>query len=479
MTQRDVESHGLGSPLEPGIAEAEPGAPAIAVARSDITHGPLDQALFRLAGPAILSKALHAALGLVDVFWVGRLGAAPVAAVNTSFFASWTLLAATDLTALGILAHVARNVGAGDRRRAGHASAQGLLLGAGLGVAIAVLAWIGSPWLFRGVGAEAAVARPGTDYLRILFLASPLTFTYLNCEFLMRAAGDTRTPMLVTGTMVLVNAVLDPLLIYGLGPFPRFEVRGAALATLLSQLVAVAGFAACALRRHPHFPLERASLRYLDVRLARDLLHIGYPGMAIGTLYSTIYLFISGVAARLGTVELAIVGLGNRAETVTYLVCQGFGAATATMVGQNLGAGRADRSARAAWRSVLWMTLYGVVTGGVLFLWPRQVLGFFTSDPAVIAAGATYVRILGITQPFMGLEIVLENAFTGAGDTTPPMLISVPMNALRVPLIAWVVEVWDAGLLGIVWVVAVTAIVRGVLAALWFRRGRWAHRRLA
>lgn len=479
MSNDDLAGHaGRATPFEPCV-EAEPGAPAVVTVYSDITHGPLDRTLFRLAGPAILAKALHAALGLIDVFWVGRLGAAPVAAVTTSFFASWTLLAATDLTALGILAHVSRSIGARDRRRAGHAAAQGLVLGVGLGITIAALAWIGAPWLFRGVGAEAAVARPGTDYLRILFLAAPLTFTYINCEFLMRAAGDTRTPMLVTGSMVLVNAILDPLLIYGMGPFPRLEVHGAALATLLSQLVAVAGFAVCAVRRHPHFPLERQSLRRLDPPLARDLLRIGYPGMAIGTLYSTIYLFISGIAARLGTVELAVVGLANRAETVTYLVCHGFGAATATTVGQNLGAGRADRSSRAAWRSALWMSLYGVVTGGILVVWPRQVLGVFTSDAAVIEAGATYVRVLGFTQPFMGLEIVLENAFSGAGDTTPPMLISVPMNVLRVPLIAWVVEGWDAGLLGIVWVVASTAIVRGVLAALWFRRGRWAHRRLA
>jgi putative MATE family efflux protein len=446
--------------------------------RGDLTHGPLQAALFRLAGPAILAKALHALLALVDVFWVARLGAAPTAAVTTSFFASWILLAATDLTALGILAHVARHTGAGDRARAAHAASQGLLLGLGLGTLLAALAWAATPALFRALGTEPAVAASGTVYMRLLFVAAPLTYTYINCEFVMRAAGDTRTPMLITGGMVLLNAVLDPFLIYGIGPFPRLEVLGAALATVLAQVVAVAAFAWRAAVRDRAMPLVRASLRRLDPRLARSLLAIGFPGMAIGVFYSLIYLFMSGIAARLGTVALAVLGLANRAESVTYLVVTGFAAATATMVGQNLGARRPDRAARAAWSSALWMGLYGVLVGGVLVAAPRQVLGLFTSDPEVLDLGGPYLRILGYAQPLMALEIVFEHAFSGAGDNVPPMAISVPMNALRVPLLLWVVHDLGAGLLGIAWVLAITCMVRGLLAALWFRRGGWKARRL-
>jgi putative MATE family efflux protein len=309
-------------------------------------------------------------------------------------------------------------------------------------------------------------------------LAAPFTFTYINCEFAMRAAGDTRTPLFVTGGMVLFNAVLAPLFIYGIGPFPRLEVMGAGLATLLAQVVAVLAFAALAATRNANFPLDRAALRRFDPALVGSLLRIGFPGMAIGVFFSTIYLFISGIAARLGTRELAVVGLGNRAESATYLVVTGFAAATATLVGQNLGAGRPERSARAAWASALWMLLYGAGTGGVMILWPRAVLGLFTTDAAVIDMGAPYVRLLGCAQPLMALEIVFEHAFSGAGDTLPPMLISVPMNALRVPLLWWVVEVRHAGLLGIGWVLSVTCMVRGLIAILWFRRGTWRHRRL-
>ena len=161
---------------------------------------------------------------------------------------------------------------------------------------------------------------------------------------------------------------------------------------------------------------------------------IGLPATSVGVLYSSVYLFLSAVAARLGTVELAILGLGNRAETLTYLVSSGFGAATAAVVGQNLGARQVARAAQAAWRSAGSMGLYGTVVGTVLVAWPREVLALFTADAAILDTGATYTRIIGLCQGLMAVELVLGHAFAGAGDTLPPMLISVPLNVSACPV---------------------------------------------
>ncbi len=461
----------------PSVEHPEPAAWCVEP-RNEIVHGPLDRVLLRLAGPAILAKALSAALALVDVFWVGRLGAAPMAAVNTGFFASWILQAATALTAAGILAHVSRHIGAGDRAGAGRAAAQGLVLGILIGTILGTAVWFGAPQLFELLGTAPEVREPGVVYLRILFLAAPLTFTVTNCEAIMRAAGNTRTPLLVMGGMVLFNAVLDPLLIFGLGPFPRLEVLGAALATFLAQLFAVLVFAGRALAKDRSFPLSKPALLRIERALAAQMLRVGTPPMAIGVLFSLIYLFLSGVAARLGTLELAVLGLGNRTEALTYLVSSGFAAATAAVLGQNLGAGSPERAARAAWRSAQWMGLYGTIVGAALMVWPRQVLALFTADEGVLATGTTYTRILGLCHGLMAVEIVLENAFAGAGDTLPPLLISVPINVLRVPLVLWLVYGLDAGILGIGWLLSITASLRGVIAILWFRRGRWKEKRL-
>jgi putative MATE family efflux protein len=459
------------------IAGRQP-AGGVAGAPLDITHGTLAHALLRLAGPAILAKALHALLGLVDVFWVGRLGAAATAAVNTAFFAGWILEAATALTAVGILAYVSRRTGAADRARAAHAATQGVATGWVLGAGLAAAAWFAIPPLFHALAPAHEVSDPGIVYARTLYLGAPLTFTWVNAEAIMRAAGNTRTPLCITGSMVLLNAVLDPLLIFGIGPLPRLEVFGAALATVIAQAFAVAAFAVLALRRHPQLPLSWAGLRRWDAHQALGLLRVGAPAMAIGVLFSGVYLFLSGVAARLGTIELAILGLGNRAETFTYLGAAGFAEATGTVVGQNLGAGRADRAARAARLSALWLGGYGTLIGAILLLFPRQFLELFSSDPGVLATGTTYMRILGLCQGLMTIEIVCERAFAGAGDTLPPMLISVPMNLVRVPCVLWLVYVADAGILGIAWLLSITSALRGILAAVWFSRGRWKHRRL-
>src|SRR5262249_24533702 len=162
---------------------------------------------------------------------------------------------------------------------------------------------------------------------------------------------------------------------------------GAALATLLAQVLATGVFVLYALRRHRSFPLDFASLRRLEPRLAASLLRIGFPGMAMGSFYSIIYLFMSSIAAPLGTGPLAILRPANRAESITYLVTNGFGAATAAVVGQNLGAARPDRAEHAAWMSVGWMVLYAFVTAGVLVAFPGAVLRLFSSDPQVVTAG--------------------------------------------------------------------------------------------
>ena len=278
--------------------------------------------------------------------------------------------------------------------------------------------------------------------------------------------------------MVVLNLVLDPLLIFGVGPFPRLEVFGAALATVLAQMVAVVAFAVHAFRKHPDFPLQVDALRRLQSRMAVDFVRLGAPALSIGVLFSSVYLFLSGVAARLGTVEMAILGLGNRLETLTYLGTSGFAEATGAVVGQNLGAAKVERAAKAAWYSVGWMVAYGSIVGGLMIFLPRQFLHVFTDDPQVLQVGSQYVRILGLCQGLMAAEIVLERAFAGAGDTLPPMLISVPINVLRIPLVWWLVLPMDGGILAIGILLSATSGLRGILSVAWFARGGWKHRRL-
>ncbi len=445
----------------------------------DSTRGPLVRALLRLAVPIVIMQSCHTAFHLVNVMWVGRLGADATAAITTSFFFLWTLYAFADITGVGTTATVSRHVGAGDRAAAGYASAQGALLATLIGLTLTVVGLLTVGPLFRLIGAAPHVQGIAIGYLRITLCGAAISMLYVWAESTMRAAGDTRTPLIVVAGCLGLNALLDPLLIFGLGPVPAFGVQGAAWATVLSQTVAVVWFAALAWRRHPAFPLDFAALSRFAPRYAFALGRIGVPYALIGILFSAVYLFFAHVAARFGTPAVAVVGVSNRIESVTYLVAVGFGLACEAMVGQNLGASRADRASRAAWISAGLMAAFGAVGMVVMWLAPAALLSVFTSDPEVIRMGVPYLWILALNQVFTGIELVLNGAFSGAGDTLPPMLISTSISALRVPLAWWFAVTLGFGLPGLAWVITITCVARTVFLALWFRRGAWRTKALA
>lgn len=445
----------------------------------DTTEGPLFPAVVRLAAPVVLMSTAHTAFHLVNTIWVGRLGAAATAALTTSFFAMWTLYALADVAAVGVTATVARHVGAKEPARAGYASAQGIVLSLVLGGALAGLAAVALPAVFARLGLAPDVRGLALSYLGVAFLAAPLSFAYVTCEAVMRSAGDTRTPLLVIVVGLAVNAALDPLLIFGIGPFPRLGVTGAAVATVIAQSLAVAWFLVLAFRGHPAFPLARPALLRPAPRYMAALAAIGAPFASIGVFYSAVYLFFAAVAARFGTGAVAILGVGNRVESVAYLVAAGFGLACETLVGQNLGARRPARAERAVWMATGLVTAMCAVFSLVMAAWPAALLALFLRDADVIAQGVPYVRILAWTQVFTGLELVMNGGFTGAGDTRPPMVISLTVSILRVPLTWWFAVVLGGGLMAVGWVITLTSAVRGTVLVAWFVRGKWKTRALA
>lgn len=445
----------------------------------DLTRGPLLGALVRLATPVVVMQLCHTLYHWVDVMWVGRLGAAATAAVTTSFFAVWSMWALADLGGVAVAATVSRHIGAGEPGKAAYGAAQAALLAATLGIVVSLFGGPLAEPLFHVLGAPAEVVAPAVTFLRIVLGGAVVSFLFVLGESTMRAAGDTRTPLVIVATSLGINAVLDPILIFGVGPLPAMGVAGAAAATVVSQFFAVAWFAVLAWRRHPALPFDFAALRRPAPRYALALARIGVPFSLIGILYSIVYLWMAHVAAPFGTAALAVLGIANRVESLTYLVAVGFGLACEALVGQNLGAGRADRAERAAWLSTGLMVGLGLVVSIPMWIVPEWLIGWFTADAEVIARGVPYLRILALCQAFTALEIVLNGAFSGAGDTLPPSTISVTVSLIRIPLAGAMAHGLGLGLEGIAWTITLTCIVRALIVAGWFRRGRWKTKALA
>ena len=443
----------------------------------DLLHGPLKPVILRLAGPVLALEALHTTYHLIDLFWVGRLGAAASAALTTSLFAVWMMDGLAESVGIGILAQVARALGAGDRVRAGYVAAQGVLVCLIFGVLLATAGRFLPAPLFNFLGVPADVAMLGSAYLSTLLIGAPALFLMVAAESIWRATGDTVTPLKVIGASILANAFVNPLLIFGLGPFPELGIAGTAWATVLAWVGAVIAFILLASRRGARVPLDRRGLLRPDPRIMLRTVRIGIPRFLVSALFSSVYLSLAGLVARFGTAALAVLGIVNRLESIVYMACSAIGAATATLVGQNLGALKPDRAARAADTAAGLAMALALVPGLAMIAVPGLLIRPFTDDLEVMRLSAPYLRIIGICQIFMALEIVYAHAFAGAGDTLPPMLIELPISVSRVPL-AWLAG-FSLGLelIGVAWVLSLTCCLRGVWIALWFRTGRWKHRR--
>jgi putative MATE family efflux protein len=321
------------------------------------------------------------------------------------------------------------------------------------------------PLLFHLLGTSPEVSALGRRYLGTYLFGLPLIYGFFAVDATFRASGDTKTPLILLVTSVGVTLVIDPMMILGLGGFPKLGIAGAAIATVTTRGIVFALGCSIAIRRN----LLRIG------RIGRDSIvavcRVGLPTAVTGIVFSIIYVVIARIATPFGTPALAALGIGHRVESWLFMVGVGFGAATAAIVGQNLGAGQPDRAARAGWLAAGYCSVLGIVSFTSQILAPEWLAGIFSADPAVIREGATYLRIAAVSQLAVSLEMVLEGALGGAGDTVPPMLASTTLSVLRIPLAAFAATRW--GVSGIWWVISLTACGRALSLVLLWRSGRW------
>jgi putative MATE family efflux protein len=445
-----------------------PSAPA---ADSPILAGSIPRALIRLALPVLASQALRVAYQWVDALWVRGLGVDATAAVTTSVFVMWAVLSLQDVFGIGVMAYVSQLVGAGDRDRAGVAAWKGLCASATIGIACAVPGAVLAPRIYELMGAPPGVVAEGGRYLGIVLAAAPLPMLGITCEWILRASGDTRTPLLVDCGAVLLNAVLSPLLIYGWAGCPRLGIAGAAWATVAAQVVMIACYATLAARRHPAFPLRRPGTG-TDVRIL-GLARVGLPTALIGLLFSGAYLAFSRSAARFGAASLAIVGIANRIESIVFLASSAIGIGAAAMVGQNLGAGHPGRAETAIRTGVTWIAWFSLAFTALMMVAPAVLIAPFTQDPEVHRVGAHYLRVLALCLVFTGIEIVVFEAIQGSGHTLVLSWIYTVFSLVRIPLAFWVPDLMGNGVAGVAWVITATCVVRTLIIVAWAARGSW------
>src|SRR6266704_53713 len=410
--------------------------------------------------------ACHFSFNLIDSIWVGRLiGPAALAAVSTAGFYVWVALSLGEMVEIGLIAVAARRHGEGDPERAARAAAAAVAYALCAGLVVSVAGELLADTMFRLMSVPPEVARLGHAYLSTWLLGGPLVFGFFAIEATFRAAGDTRTPFLMLAGSVCVSILLDPLLIIGLGPFPRLGVEGAALA---SVMVRGGGFLFGLV-----IALRRGLLRVQapDWRTLPTIVRIGMPLSLAGVLLSVIYMWLTRFTSRFGTAALAALGVGHKMEGLGSIAISGFALAAGALVGQNLGAAQQARAREAVRLTVSYCLVVTVKTATAFLIIQGRLVSLFTRDSQVIADGVLYLRVIAFAQIGQSFELILEGALSGAGYTFWPQVVSTTRTALRIPLAAWWSRVF--GLLGIWLALSLTAIARGVAMTIFWVRVGW------
>ncbi|MFC7214181.1 MATE family efflux transporter [Saliphagus sp. GCM10025334] len=452
-----------------------------------MTTGSIPPKLARLAWPLVLGNLLQTVYNLADMFWVGRVSSEAVAAVSLMFPLSWMFVStAMGLTAATI-ALVSQHVGAGDQRAADRVVGQTILLAVVVSGLLATLGLTFRRPLLQLIGARDQVFVEALAYIEVIFLALPLTFLFFAFRSSLQGAGDTKTAMWLVLISAGLNVVLDPFLILGWGPFPEWGTRGAAVATFLSR--AVAGVAGIAILLDGRYGV-RLRLRDLtpNLTIQRRLIDVGYPATFDGWARSFASVAMAAFVARFGATPTAAYGIVVRLMSVTWSVAGAVGDATATGVGQNLGARTPDRAATVAKTATAGTIGFIFVVAAIVFAFPAQAMGIFVKDPDVIAEGIVFIRI---NAPFWGVfagVMVIQGAFRGAGNTREAMALSMLSRwVFRVPVALVLAFVWTVtvpglgitvsglewGVDGIWWAFSVGMGATFVVAVVWFRLGTW------
>jgi putative MATE family efflux protein len=444
----------------------------------DFTTAPVGRAVIMLAVPMVLEMAMESIFAVVDIFWVGHLGADAVATVGLTESMLTLIYTAAMGLSIGATALVARRIGEQDPEGASRAAGQSILLGLGVAAIIGAVGASQAEALLRLMGASDDILRTGANFTRIMLggNATVLLLFLLNAVF--RGAGDAAIAMRVLMLGNLLNIILGPCFIFGLGPFPELGVAGAATATNIGRGTAVLYQVIVLTRGNGRVRVKLRHLR-LDLGTMRSVLRLSGLGTFQILVGTASYVGLVRIISVFGSAALAGYTIGMRVILFALLPAFGLSNAAATMVGQNLGAGRPDRAERAVWTAARYnMCFLGAV--GILFLVAaRPITGIFTADPLVQPMATACLRIVSLGFVFYACGMVLTQSFNGAGDTWTPTVLNLFIFWLwEIPLAWWLSTRAGFGAHGAFIALTVAYSTLAVVSAILFRRGTWKTRRV-
>lgn len=435
---------------------------------NDLTEGDISQQMWSLAWPMMLSFFFHTLYNIVDAYWVGKLSADAIAAVSISQIALFIMMSVGFGVTVGSGVIMAMELGSKNKDGAERVLGQSLVLMVLLSVAFLVPALIFKDQLLTLSGASGSIFEPAKEYFSVTAAGAPLFFVLIAIMFAFNSQGDTFTLTKLFALSILINLVLDPVLIFGAGPFPELGISGAAYATLFSQFVfiLVALKSLSSPKRAVRFRVKNLSLHLKSVK---QVMRIGFPaaltqvlnpiGLAALTFITSKAFFEPGAIAF---------SLAFRIEFFAYLPAVGYGFAAMAMMGQSIGAHNLERSIEVFKKAILWGSGIALGMGLITALFASQIVGIFTTDTLVVEHSVSYFRSVSFTYVFLAAMMIEANAFQAIGRSWPGFWITIlRLFIVIIPSALFFVYVFDFGISGI-WVAMMLGnVISALIGYVW------------
>ncbi|OPZ32229.1 MAG: Multidrug export protein MepA [Bacteroidetes bacterium ADurb.BinA174] len=432
----------------------------------DFTRGGISRQLITLAMPLMAVSFIQMTYNMVDIIWIGRLGSKSVAAVGTVGMLMWMMNSFALLSKVSAEVSIGQSIGAKKLDKAILYASHTTTLAIILGLFFAVFFFLFPQLIISFFRLEADITQEAINYLKIISFGVPFMFLILNFSGIYIGTGRSDIPFYFNAIGLILNIVLDPLFIFGFGFIPKMGTQGAALATTLSQLVVLILFVRHLRKKNgvlAQFPF------WIKLRKSYTLniLKLGIPIVAMNVYFSIINMNLTRIASIYGG-HLGVTSqtTGGQIEGITWNTSTGFATALGSFVAQNFAAGKMDRAKHAYRYTLIAMMSLGLVATAVFMLFGREIFSIFIPERAAYLAGGDYLFIIGISQIFMMLELTTQGMFNGVGKTTPPAIVSIVFNTVRIPFALILASLM--GVNGVWWTITITSIVKGIVSPVWF-----------
>lgn len=451
---------------------------AVRGSHQDYTVGSLNRAILLLAVPMVLEMVLESLFAVVDVGWVGRLGANAVATVGlTESLLSLVFSVGMGLS-LSTTAMVARRIGEKDPEGAAVAGVQAIFLGALISVGIGVPCFLYAPQLLRLMGASPEVVAVGSGYTRICLGGSCAVLLLFLNNAIFRGAGDAAIAMRLLWVSNIINLILDPCLIFGLGPFPKLGVTGAALATFTGRSIGVLYQFYRLLKGTERIRILRRQI-HVQVTVLWRLVRVSLTGILQFAIAHTSWIGLVRIVSTFGAAAVAGYTIGIRIVIFVILPSWGLSNAAATLVGQNLGAHKPHRAETAVWRTGLYNMIFLGAVGLVFIAFAEPIVGLFIKDREVVTLAAACLRIVSYGNLGYAYFMVMMQAFNGAGDTITPTIVNFfGFWMFEIPLAYFLANPAGMKSNGVFASIAIAESSMAVASAILFKRGKWKLRKI-